>query len=62
MVTSVESKKRTQGTSLQNRCGLTDVENLMISKGDRLGWGVGWGGDGCTAINVRKFTELQKRK
>jgi len=40
----VESKKRTQQTSLQNRNWLIDFEKLMVTKGDSLtGEGMGWG-------------------
>ena len=64
----VESKKRTQRTSLQNRYSPTDFEKLMVSKWDRLGvrdmLGV-WDrnaiklgcDDPCTTINVVKFNE-----
>ena len=39
----LQSKKRTQWTSLQNRYWLTDFEKLVVSKGDSLGsWGMGW--------------------
>jgi len=33
----VESEKRTDRTFLQNRCWLTDIEKLMISRGGSLG-------------------------
>ena len=32
-------KKRTDWMSLQNRCWLTDIEKLMVSRGDRLAGG-----------------------
>ena len=35
----VESEKRTDWTSLQNRRWLTDIEKLMVSRGDSLGGG-----------------------
>ena len=35
----VESEKRTDWTSLQNRCWLTDIEKLMVSGGDSFGGG-----------------------
>ena len=47
MLSHVGSIKRTDGTSLQNRCWLTDIEKLMVSGGDSVGvggcsWAVGW--------------------
>ena len=40
----VESEKRTDWTSLQNRYWLTDFEKLLVSKGDSLeGRGMPWG-------------------
>ena len=66
----VESEKRIQWTSVQNRSWLTDLEKLMVSKGDRLG-GLGvWDGNAiklgcdnhCTAINVIQFIEFKKKK
>ena len=61
---NVEFEKRTEWTSLQNRCWLTDFEKLTVSRGDSL-VGVGdalgvWDGnpikfisdDHCTTINV----------
>ena len=36
---TLESEKRTDWTSLQNRCWLTDIEKLMVSRGDILGGG-----------------------
>ena len=70
----MESKNRTQWTSLQNRYSLTDFENLMVSKGDRLGGGEDalgvWDGnaiklgcdDHCATINAIKFIEYKKIK
>ena len=71
-ITYVQSKKRIQWTSLQNRYWLTDFEKLMISKGDRLGGRDGpgiWDGsavklgcdDGCTTINVVKCIEFKNK-
>ena len=69
----VESKKRTQWTSLHNRYWLTDFEKLMVSKWDGLGDGRWAGGLGWKCykiglqwslytINVIKFIELKKRR